>query len=159
SEPLTNTRKDDCENSSSAPATSLRHSSTSSSTTGRQAHESRDGECLVSSNGRLRVLWPSEEDVVPILAPRRDGLEPSRGQERRCPRPPRLPAAAFPPERMLRRPGRPPGGGWRRTVYVLSSQKVSIPPSAAELHRREFVAQLTRPIIGCRTVAFVSRKG
>jgi putative peptide zinc metalloprotease protein len=60
---------------------------------------------------------------------------------------------------MLRRTGRPPGGGWRRTVYLLSGQKVSIPPSAAQLRRRELVAQVTTPIIGCRTVAFVSRKG
>jgi len=45
---------------------------------------------VVSSNGRPHGLWPTEEDVVPILAPHAGGLEPSRAQERRRPRPPRL---------------------------------------------------------------------
>jgi putative peptide zinc metalloprotease protein len=36
---------------------------------------------------------------------------------------------------------------------------VAVGPSSAELHRRELVAQVKTPIRGCRTVAFVSRKG
>jgi len=60
---------------------------------------------------------------------------------------------------MLRPIGRAPEGGWRRAVYHLSGEKLVIPPSAAELRRRELVAEVKTPILGCRTVAFVSRKG
>jgi putative peptide zinc metalloprotease protein len=105
------------------------------------------------------LLWPREEDVVPILAPRPDAFEPSRGRERRRSRPRRLTAADFTPERMLRPIGRPPEGGWRRAVYHISGEKLVIPPSAAELRRRELVAEVKAPIVGCRAVAFVSRKG
>ena len=110
-------------------------------------------------DGRPQRLWPEEEDVVPILAPRRDRLASESATERRRPRPPRLTAADFTPERMLRPSAQPPAHGWRRTLYAFSGGVVAIAPSAAELRRRELVAQVKTPIVGCRTVAFVSRKG
>jgi putative peptide zinc metalloprotease protein len=102
----------------------------------------------------VQRLWPEEEDLVPIIVPRSEDLA-----TRRRARPPRLTAADFTPERMLQPAGRPPSSGWRRTVYQLSSGMLAIPPSSAELRQRELVAQVKTPIRGCRTVAFVSRKG
>jgi putative peptide zinc metalloprotease protein len=115
----------------------------------------------------LRPLWPQEEDLVPIAtaAPTADlsenGGRPPRdvGVRLRPTRPPRLTAADFTPERMLRPTAQPPADGWRRTLYLLSGGMVAIPPSAAELRQRELVAQVKTPITGCRKVAFISRKG
>jgi putative peptide zinc metalloprotease protein len=109
-------------------------------------------------DGRPQRVWPEEEDVVPILAPRRDMLDADRVAGRRR-RPPRLTAADFTTERMLRPAGQPPEDGWRRTVYQLSGGRLAIAPSAGELRRRELIAQVKTPIVGCRTVAFASRKG
>lgn len=113
----------------------------------------------------LQSLWPRDEDVVPldISAPAHPSTNGHRapGATIASPpgRPPRLTAADFTPERMLRPRKQAPTDGWRRAVYVLSGGTVAVPPSAAELRRRELVAQVTTPISGCRTVAFVSRKG
>ncbi len=100
----------------------------------------------------LRSFWPDGDDLVPILPAEQNG-----GRTR--PRPPRLTAADFTPERMLRPKARPPADGWRCAVYVATGGTVSIGPGPAELRRRELTAQLKTPITGCRTVAFVSRKG
>jgi putative peptide zinc metalloprotease protein len=110
---------------------------------------------MSSRDGMPQRLWPREEDVVPILAPgsNEGASRPSR------PRPARLTAADFAPERMLRPASRPPEDGWRRTVYQLSGGRLAIPADAAERRRRELVAQVKTPIVACRTVAFVSRKG
>jgi putative peptide zinc metalloprotease protein len=106
-------------------------------------------------DGMPQRLWPEEEDVVPILA-RADTEAASRPRRSR---PPRLTSADFTPERMLRPARRPPEGGWRRSVYQLSGGLLAIPANAAEVRRRELVAQVKTPIVDCRTVAFVSRKG
>jgi putative peptide zinc metalloprotease protein len=108
-----------------------------------------------SRDGIPQPLWPQEEDVVPILAPRSS----ERASLPRRARPPRLTAADFTPERMLRAAGRPPEAGWRRTVYHLSGGRIAVPVSAAQQRRRELIALVKTPIVGCRTVAFVSRKG
>ena len=103
----------------------------------------------------LRTLWPEEDDLVPILSAERNG-----GRTRtRPPRPQRLTAADFTPERMLRPKARPPADGWRRAVHVATGGMVAIGPGAVELRRRELAAQVKTPIGGSRTVAFVSRKG
>jgi putative peptide zinc metalloprotease protein len=103
----------------------------------------------------LRTFWPEEDDLVPILSAERNG-----GRTRpRPPRPPRLTAADFTPERMLRPKARPPADGWRRAVHVATGGMVAIGPGTVELRRRELAAQVKTPIGGCRTVAFVSRKG
>lgn len=113
---------------------------------------------MSSADGTPRRLWPEEKDLVAILAPARERLE--RDPAARCrSRPPRLTAADFTPERMLRAAGRPPDGGWRRALYELSGGRVVVPPSTASLRLRELTAQTQAPIVGCRTIAFVSRKG
>jgi putative peptide zinc metalloprotease protein len=118
---------------------------------------------MSAADGRPQRLWPQGEDVVPIVpAPRIAaslGSVDRQASGNRRARPPRLTAADFTPEQMLRPAARPPDSGWRRTVYTLSGGTVAIPPSAAELRRRELVAQVKTPIAGCRTVAFISRKG
>lgn len=115
----------------------------------------------------LRAFWPQAEDVVPLTSARRIAASATNGDRGqgdgavrpRTARPPRLTAADFTPERMLRPTAQPPADGWRRTLYLLSGGVVAVPPSAAELRRRELVAQVKTPIIGCRKVAFISRKG
>ena len=92
---------------------------------------------------------------MPIVAPR---FDVDRVSGRR-PRPPRLTAADFTPERMLRPRGRPPADGWRHAVYIATAGAVAVGPGPAEQRRRELVAQVTTPLNGCRAVAFVSRKG
>jgi putative peptide zinc metalloprotease protein len=115
------------------------------------------------SDGRidLRTFWPSEHEIVPILPAERTGTVNSNGaaMRPRPARPPRLTAADFTPERMLRPSARPPAGGWRRGVYLSTGGIVAVRPSSAELRRRELVALVRTPIAGCLTIAFVSRKG
>lgn len=113
---------------------------------------------MSGSDGKPQRLWPEADDVVPILAPRRGERSAGRSVGRR-PRPPRLSAADFTPERMLRPSAQPPGSGWRRSLFRLSGGLLALPPSAAELRERQLVALVKTPIVGCRTVAFVSRKG
>jgi putative peptide zinc metalloprotease protein len=120
---------------------------------------------MSGERGDLRTFWPKEDDVVPIAsariaAPSSNG-ERARGDGVRpqSARPPRLTAADFTPERMLRPRAQAPDAGWRRAIYVATGGAVAVPPSAAELRRRELVAQVKTPITGCRRVAFISRKG
>src|SRR5215218_6949368 len=115
----------------------------------------------------LQSLSPREDDVVPIaqttpsatFSANGDRPQAHGGVRPRPTRPPRLSAADFTPERMLRPTAQPPGDGWRRTLYLLSGGVVAIPPSAAELRRRELIARVKTPVDGCRKVAFISRKG
>jgi putative peptide zinc metalloprotease protein len=109
----------------------------------------------------LRTFWADEEDVVPILGTVPTSAASSNGAlvHARSTPPPRLTAADFTPERMLRPRARPPADGWRRTVYRATGGMVAVGPNAAERRRRELIAQVQTPIRGCRTVAFVSRKG
>jgi len=110
----------------------------------------------------LRTFWPDEDGLVPITVARLDGNGPSPRPDATGllpARPPRLSAADFTPERMLRTRSRPPGEGWRRAVYVATGGMVAVGLSPAELRRRELIARVQTPITGCRKVAFVSRKG
>ena len=112
---------------------------------------------------RLQTFWPGEDDIVPLPSAPRTGRNGERTTGAAAPariaRPRRLTAADFTPERMLRPKARPPADGWRRAVYVATKGTVAVGPGAAEQRRRELVVQVTTPITGCRTVAFVSRKG
>ncbi len=112
---------------------------------------------------RLQTLWPGEDDIVPLpYAAEIDGngARPTVDTVRAgLARPPRLTAADFSPERMLRPKARPPADGWRRAVYLATRGTVAVGPSATERRRRELLVQVTTPITGCRAVAFISRKG
>ncbi len=71
-----------------------------------------------------------------------------------------LPSAAdMTPERMLRAQAEPPPSGWRRAVFLLTRGLVNLGPSAADVQRRELVARVKSPVVGCRRIAVVSRKG
>ena len=109
----------------------------------------------------LRCFWPDEDDLVPILPAARVDAISSNGRTvfPGPARPPRLTAADFTPERMLRPRARPSADGWRRAVHVATGGMIAVGPSAGELRRRELAAQVRTPVGGCRTIAFVSRKG
>src|SRR5262249_52593290 len=49
--------------------------------------------------------------------------------------------------------------GWRRCIHRLTAGAVSIGPSAEELRHRELIARVKTPVVGCRKIAFISRKG
>jgi putative peptide zinc metalloprotease protein len=71
----------------------------------------------------------------------------------------RVSADDFSAERMLRPAAYASAKGWRLGVYRLTRGLVRLGPSASELHHRELVARVKRPVQGCRKVAFISRKG
>jgi putative peptide zinc metalloprotease protein len=71
-----------------------------------------------------------------------------------------LTAAAFTEAELLRsRPGSPPAGGWRRTVWQLSGGRLDPGPSEAERRERELLARIQVPVTGCRRIVVLSRKG
>jgi putative peptide zinc metalloprotease protein len=109
-------------------------------------------------------LWPADDEVVPlssvgaIVAPPPNGDSASglvEEHERRV----GLTAGEFTTERMIRPSPDVPSAGWRRIVFSLSGGRVAMGPSADELRRRELVARAKTPVIGCRKIAFISRKG
>jgi putative peptide zinc metalloprotease protein len=60
---------------------------------------------------------------------------------------------------MLRAQAEAPPSGWRRAVFLLTRGLVNLRPSAADIQRRERVARVKSPMMGCRRIAVVSRKG
>lgn len=68
-------------------------------------------------------------------------------------------AADMTSERMLRVRSEPPPSGWRRLLFRLTAGVVNTGPSAADRERRELVARVKSPVVGCRRIAVVSRKG
>ncbi|MEV1295006.1 MinD/ParA family protein [Pseudonocardia sp. NPDC049635] len=56
-------------------------------------------------------------------------------------------------------PRRPPESGWRRMVYLLTGGLVNPGESPAELHRRDLVARLNRPLLNAHKIAMLSLKG
>jgi putative peptide zinc metalloprotease protein len=71
-----------------------------------------------------------------------------------------LTAAAFTEAELLRsRPGSPPAGGWRRTVWQLSGGRLDPGPSEAERRERDLLARIQAPVTGCRRIVVLSRKG
>ncbi len=61
--------------------------------------------------------------------------------------------------RLLRPARRPPQSGWRRLVYVLSGRLINPGESPADVHRRELVARVNAPLLGCHKIALLSLKG
>jgi MinD-like ATPase involved in chromosome partitioning or flagellar assembly len=72
-------------------------------------------------------------------------------------------AGDLPPDlssaRLLRPTKRPPQSGWRRVVYVLSGRLVNPGESPADIRRRELVARINAPLLGCHKIALLSLKG
>jgi putative peptide zinc metalloprotease protein len=66
-------------------------------------------------------------------------------------------ASEFIPEKMLRPKAVTPSRGWRRAVHRVTG--LNLGPSADELSEKELIARAMTPIVGCRRVAVVSRKG
>jgi len=61
--------------------------------------------------------------------------------------------------RLLRLAKRPPQTGWRRLVYVLSGKLINPGESPADIHRRELIARINAPLLGCHKIALLSLKG
>jgi putative peptide zinc metalloprotease protein len=70
-----------------------------------------------------------------------------------------LSAADVTQERMLRAPAQAPPSGWRRFLFHLTGGLINAGPSAADVQRRELVGRVKSPVMGCRRIAVVSRKG
>ncbi|WP_085910721.1 MULTISPECIES: MinD/ParA family ATP-binding protein [Pseudonocardia] len=54
---------------------------------------------------------------------------------------------------------RPPESGWRKLVYLLTGGLVNPGESPAELHRRDLVSRLNRPLLNAHKIAMLSLKG
>lgn len=61
--------------------------------------------------------------------------------------------------RLLRPLKRPPQSGWRRVVYALSGKLINPGESPADIRRRELVARINAPLLGCHKIALLSLKG
>jgi MinD-like ATPase involved in chromosome partitioning or flagellar assembly len=61
--------------------------------------------------------------------------------------------------RLLRPTRRPPQSGWRRLVYVLSGRLINPGESPADVRRRELIARVNAPLLGCHKIALLSLKG
>ena len=61
--------------------------------------------------------------------------------------------------RLLRPTKRPPQSGWRRLVYVLSGRLINPGESPADIRRRELIARVNAPLLGCHKIALLSLKG
>ena len=61
--------------------------------------------------------------------------------------------------RLLRPMKRPPQSGWRRLVYVLSGKLINPGESPADIRRRELIARINAPLLGCHKIALLSLKG
>ena len=61
--------------------------------------------------------------------------------------------------RLLRPTKRPPQSGWRRLVYVLSGKLINPGESPADIRRRELIARINAPLLGCHKIALLSLKG
>jgi MinD-like ATPase involved in chromosome partitioning or flagellar assembly len=61
--------------------------------------------------------------------------------------------------RLLRPAKRPPQSGWRRLVYVLSGRVINPGESPADIRRRELIARINAPLLGCHKIALLSLKG
>src|SRR4051794_10270809 len=85
-----------------------------------------------------------------------EGVAPRRPAQRRAAAPT---ATDFTAERLLRPRAEVPRSGLRRLIYRLTGGRVNLGPSQAELAERDMVARAKAPVVGCRRIAVMSRKG
>lgn len=121
---------------------------------------------MTRDNGESQGLWADEHEVValgPVLAP--TTTDANGAGTRKAPRRPdraddRGPSASeLTADRLVVAIPVPHVTGWRRTVYRLTGGLIAPGPSERERRQRDLVARAKTPIVGCRRVAFVSRKG
>ncbi len=60
---------------------------------------------------------------------------------------------------LLKPSRRPPQTGWRRAVYILSGHLLNPGEGPADVGRRELIARVNQPLLGCYKVAMLSLKG
>lgn len=122
-------------------------------------------------NGEPRGLWPSEEDIVPLSGAatltvpsatngdRSDHTAVVDAEIQARLQLDRRASSELTQERLMPVPNHAPTRGWRRAVHLVTAGIVVPGQSAAERRRRELVSHVKTPIVGCRKVAFISRKG
>jgi MinD-like ATPase involved in chromosome partitioning or flagellar assembly len=69
------------------------------------------------------------------------------------------PPADLTSARLLLKTKRPPQSGWRRLVYVLSGRLINPGESPADVRKRELIARVNAPLLGCHKIALLSLKG
>ncbi|WP_443706278.1 AAA family ATPase [Pseudonocardia parietis] len=97
-------------------------------------------------SGSPRPRWTAPEAVEARSAQHRRGDEPHG-------------ALDLAPSRTSHSTRRPPTSGWRRLVYLLTGGLVNPGESPAEVHRRDLVSRLNRPLINSHKIAMLSLKG
>lgn len=114
----------------------------------------------MSANGHVS-LDEREEALVPLgePAPSADPEPVSAVSARAVAARASLSAADVTSERMLRAQAQAPPHGWRRMLFTLTCGLVNPGLSRADRERRELVARVKAPVVGCRRIAVVSRKG
>lgn len=65
----------------------------------------------------------------------------------------------FSGDAMLRRRKPAPRRGWRRFLYGLTGGRINLGPSPSETQERQLIARVRTPLVGCRRIAVISRKG
>jgi MinD-like ATPase involved in chromosome partitioning or flagellar assembly len=143
----------------------------------RAAHEARTPTAPVSpirpgqsrppgppTPPRGTARWVDPGAVAAQEAQRARSLASGTGEVQRARSVAPVPRPADPPAdlssaRLLRPAKRPPQTGWRRVVYVLSGRLINPGESPADIHRRELVARMNAPLLGCHKIALLSLKG
>ncbi|MFP5069432.1 AAA family ATPase [Pseudonocardia nantongensis] len=103
-----------------------------------------------AANGRARngrPRWTAPEAVEARTAQHRRGDNPHSG------------GLDLAPSRTSHSTRRPPRSGWRRAVHVLTRGLVNPGESPAELHERELMSRLSRPLLTAHKIAMLSLKG
>jgi putative peptide zinc metalloprotease protein len=111
-------------------------------------------------------LPPDEDGLVPlslssavVTSPNGSRAGVGLNDEPATARSVHLGAGDFTPERMIRATPDAPTAGWRRAIFALSGGLIAVGPGPEEIRQRELIARVKTPIVGCRKIAFISRKG
>jgi putative peptide zinc metalloprotease protein len=110
------------------------------------------GESIVKPNPAQLVVAREPSQEVPSEQAERPVVPP-------LPSPPRLTAADFTEDLMLREHRRPPSRGWRRQVFLATGGLVHPGPSAAERREAEMIARVRTRLGTPRRIVVLSRKG
>ncbi len=120
---------------------------------------------LLARSARLaaRRARPQSKGVPTMTTSLETHLEPPAGDRTTAVPPlpplPRLTAADFTEETMLRARRRPPRSGWRRYLFLATGGLVHPGPSAAERRENALVARVGARLTSTRRIVVLSRKG